>query len=135
MSILTLYGLFVLLPNLGGLAAGFAAFVLTFAFVIATIAYVGLKCGVEYSGDEDGKRAMSVVRPYYHFLGWAALVVVLLNIIAPSEKQIYTVAGGYAATNDAELKKLPDNVLHVANDYLEKLQQNVEKEKPHTAQK
>lgn len=120
MSIWLLYLLFVIVPNLGdacawlavgsGIAAGISGFFFCIGSVFASM------------GDDDSKKFVPVLKPFFKNFMLAFLVCILLGVVTPSEKQLWTVAGGYAATNNAELKKLPDNVLKTANDFLEKVQ-------------
>lgn len=44
-----------------------------------------------------------------------------LNTALPSNKQMLMIAGGYAVSNNAELKAMPENVLKAVNSYLDAL--------------
>jgi len=49
------------------------------------------------------------------------LITGSLSVFLPDTKQIYTLAGAYAVTNNQDVMKLPDNIAKAANAYLEKL--------------
>lgn len=117
MSIPVLYALFVLLPNLSQYLAT--------AFIAACIAFgvtLVLSGTVAMDDAATGKKILGYCKVF-------ALIAAAIGgaaVFVPNETQIYTIAGGYYATNNAELKKLPDNVLKAANGYLEKIQHNIE---------
>lgn len=47
-----------------------------------------------------------------------AIAIALMSLV-PSERQIYTIIGGYVATNAEGVSKLPDNLVGAANKFLE----------------
>lgn len=49
-------------------------------------------------------------------------------ILTPSNKDIAIILGGYWVSNSEEVKKLPVNVVKTVNDFLEKYQDDEEKE-------
>lgn len=49
----------------------------------------------------------------------------ILSALTPSEKQLYFIAGGYAATNVEGIEKLPSNLTKAANTWLERLAEEV----------
>lgn len=114
MNIWLLYLMFAVLPN-AAKSLDLACFMAAVAILI-TIP-IWLTCLAEEK-----------VRAAARAIGWikaeviAIFVFMVFAIFVPSEKQVWTIAGGYAATNDAELKKLPDNLLKTANDFLQKAQ-------------
>lgn len=120
MSITALYLLFVVIPNLGVYCR--AAF--TVCAIIACL--VGIAAAIIFP---DNEKAGPSVWTWAIRFGVAAAIVAFVGVFLPSDKQLYTIAGGYYATNNAELKKMPDNVFKAANSYLEKLQAHIE-EKP-----
>ena len=50
----------------------------------------------------------------------AILFCFLMSILIPNEKQLAYLIGGYVATNNEQLAKLPNNILNLANKYLDK---------------
>lgn len=123
MSIGLLYLLFVVLPN----TAATCGPILTISAVGIFVSGMGyVMCSLDEV--ETGRAAAPFVRPVLRSFLAMFFIFLVLNILTPTEKQIWTVAGGYAATNNAELKKLPDNVLKTANDYLERMQHSIEKD-------
>lgn len=116
MSILTLYFLFVLLPNLAH-ACGALCFLAGIAFVITTIVYVVARC----CDDKDAKNAQIAMKPISNYSMLAFLIFLLVNSASPDKDQIMMVAGAYAVTNSQDLKTLPDNLAKAANAFLGKL--------------
>lgn len=110
MSILTLYFLLTLLPNMD-MAIDISIGILVVAAVVFAICY-----SVEF--DDKSKE------PYLKFLKnmiTALIYLIILGVFVPGKEQIVTMVGGYAVTNDQEMKKLPDNILKAANTYLERM--------------
>lgn len=109
MSLLALYAIFVLIPNTRDLCQGIMA-IGGFLWIIF--------CIFGPLAAEDGLIKKSSVKMLIVsgviVLSFAAILITIL----PSDKQMMLLAGGYAVTNDAELKLLPDNILKAANDYL-----------------
>lgn len=113
MSLITLY-LISMLPNLQSLFVSAAAILSIVAAVSVVLAMV-----------EDGW-IDSPARGWRKLWAnqmkkWGAAAIILCALIAaliPSEKQLYFIAGGYAATNIAGIDKLPENLVKAANDWL-----------------
>lgn len=110
MNIFTLYLLFTVLPGLN------CALVIFLTCSVVAIICLGIGSSLEYGDDNKGK-----YYPWIKKFIVAVIVLTIISIFVPGEKQILTIAGGYAVTNDAEVKKLPDNILKAANSYLEKI--------------
>lgn len=123
MSMFLLYCVFVFLPNLSGAINP----LLFLAFIIGLV-LVPLYCISNYCGakDSDAAKVAAACRPYKTFVLWAICILILLQIIVPTNQQMMTVAGAYVVTNNAELKQLPENVLKAANSYLGKLNESLE---------
>lgn len=56
-----------------------------------------------------------------------AAITGLIAIPLPNERQLYTFAGGYVATNTQDIAKLPENVVKAANAWLEKASEKEKK--------
>ena len=111
MTLTQLYLFTVVLPNtyqlfdfLGGL------------FAISAIITLMLS-GAILSQEEEIAKAFF---KYFIRLSICAIITALVAIPLPSEKQLYTIAGGYVATNAKDVSKLPDKVVKAANAWLEK---------------
>lgn len=118
MSIWLLYLLFVVIPNANVFTKGMVIASVSAAFVAGFVIIMSLDFGPK----ETVKRGQ-----FWFKAGMASAVFfAFLSLFIPSDTQMWTVAGGYVAANNAELKKLPDNVLKTANSYLEKLQHSIE---------
>ena len=60
----------------------------------------------------EGFRIMRKLIPY-------AIICAVAASILPSERQMLLIAGGYTATNNAEIKKLPTNAAKAVNAWLD----------------
>jgi hypothetical protein len=112
MSLTTLY-LISILPGLGYLLARFSC-ILVFAAMVS-LAIGSIEDGM---GIESKYKALWLT----NMKKWGFATIVcsgLLAVLIPSEKQLYFIAGGYAATNITGIDKLPENVVKAANDWLE----------------
>lgn len=121
MSLFTLYLLFSLLPNLRQLAEG----QLWIVVILGVIFGGGMCLAGEAERDMPDTIRRWALRVVKVALSLGVFLVMLLTIV-PKENQLYLIAGGYAVTNNTELKKLPDNVLHAANSYLERMNKNLD---------
>ncbi len=112
MTLTELYLFLVVLPNaektLNGLSVilGFSTIA---AFVIAGIT------AMEGAKDIPKRASKTAIKLFV-----AAVCVAIVAIPLPSKEQIYTLAGGYVATNAKDVKRLPDNLVAAANSWLEK---------------
>lgn len=130
MSMFSLYMLFIVLPNLhdtNGLL-----FVLGMSGFGGGITYFISKIGVILSKEksdemEMSRAALSIGKPIMLTALSLFFFFYILGIVTPSENQVYKMAGGYVVMNDAELRKLPDNVAKAANAYLGKIAEEAEK--------
>lgn len=132
MSMFTLYLLFVIMPNLHD-TVGMRSF-LALIGTMALIVYIVSRIGVATSRKDSDDMALSISGISVSKIIMTTcfslfLLFYFIGIVTPDEDQVYKIAGGYIVTNDAELKKLPDNVFKVANDYLEKIQKKNETNK------
>lgn len=124
MSLFTLY-LISVLPGFSGLASGIGWFLITYF----TIWFLGATLGDydDYNEKTKGSRKRSLI---INFKKWGVLSIIacfLFSALIPSEKQLYTIAGGYMATNTTGIDKLPDNIVKAANSWLEKIAETSEK--------
>lgn len=121
MSIAFLYLLFVVLPSLDcflRMVFGFGVF----AVIVFAVCYAFNK--PEYSEGDRIKGAEFLKNIRIALV--IAIVTGFLGCFTPSKEEIYSIAGAYAVTNNAEMKKIPDNFLKAANAYLDKLNKTLE---------
>ncbi len=112
MTITQLYLFTVILPNLGRF---FDLMLGVFIIGLLVCALVALNTWI----DSREEKIPKLYRPV-RFLVISSVVVGLIGVSLPSEKQLYMLAGGYVATNAKDVAKLPDNVVKAANAWLEK---------------
>lgn len=124
MSLFKLWFFFTVVPNLGGLAAGVIT-ASVFAIIAGIIIYAMGRDAYREAGATNVALGTRVFKT-----GLTTLVLAsLLAVLAPSEKQMYLIAGGYVATNNAEVQKLPVAVLKSANAWLERLERAASSDK------
>lgn len=112
MTLMQLYLFTVILPN--------AYHALDCLSVICLMALATLLVTAIYAVPvEEPEFAKRIFRWVVRF-AVSFVVLTLIAIPLPSDKQLYTLAGGYVATNTKDVAKLPDNVVKAANAWLEK---------------
>lgn len=113
MTLFQLYLFTVLLPNAHE----------TFDFLSGVLTLIGIGlcvlAGIVAGPLDETENAKKILSAAFKCL-IPGIILMLLCIPLPSEKQIYTLAGGYVATNTKDIAKLPDNVIKAANAWLEK---------------
>ena len=71
-------------------------------------------------------------RKYFRIFVSILTVAVLTNIAVPSQRDAYVILGGYYATNNEEIKKLPENIVAASNaflkEYVAKASEELDKE-------
>lgn len=67
---------------------------------------------MEAAAATEGFRIMRKLIPY-------AIICMVVASVLPSERQMLLIAGGYTATNDSEIKKLPANAAKAVNAWLD----------------
>ena len=117
MSLPFLYLIFCVLPSAAGWVGAFTVLGII-TLVILSIVLLCLK-STEYDEDDKAKSAATVA--YMKKLSGFIILLAIFDVFLPDQSQIYTITGAYAVTNNAEMAKLPDNILKAANGYLEKL--------------
>jgi uncharacterized membrane protein len=80
-------------------------------FMAAFMVFIGRTMTGSEASDEEHMGVAAKL-----FAGF--IVLLILSCAVPTKEDLYVMLGGYYATNDAELKKLPDNVLGAVNDFL-----------------
>ena len=123
MTIAQLYLFMVILPNLHEFTSSPILFIPIFALIGGVTAVIAGTVNDEPAVSKIGGRSIK----------YAALIFSILSIsfcISPSNSQIYTMAGGYAATNTKDIAKLPDNIVKAANAWLEKAAALADDKKP-----
>ena len=116
-----LYLFTVILPNINATLS-----ILFFSLIVGAL--VSLGRGAALYDDDDAKQLFRHARKIFLWAG----IVAIISIPFPCDKQLYTLAGGYVATNTKDIAKLPDNVVKAANAWLKK---SAEVAKPATATK
>ena len=125
MSLLTLY-LISTLPRLGDFIGGFS--ILLFVIAAGGLIVAAFEDGAVYGTPDHNWKKLWLT----HMKKWGIATCVSISLIStliPSEKQLYFIAGGYAATNIAGIDKLPGNVVKAANDWLEGINKESEDKK------
>jgi hypothetical protein len=117
MSLPLLYLIFCVLPSAAEWVATFTVLGII-TLVVLSVVLLLLK-SVEYNDDDKAKSDATI--SYMKKLSGFVILLALLDVFLPDQSQIYTITGAYAVTNNAEMAKLPDNILKAANGYLEKL--------------
>jgi hypothetical protein len=112
MTLTQLYLFTVILPNI---SATFTFFAISLICLTVGALFIALLAA---SGDAEEKAPRFIALSKKAFIWLCVLSVVALPF--PTEKQLYTLAGGYVATNAKDVSKLPDNVVKAANAWLEK---------------
>ena len=125
MSVFTLYLLFSLLPSLDW-AAGLVMAVSAVLFIAMCIAWVITH--IECYDDEEKKQILANTRKGMKISFIVLCSFLTVRVLVPNENAIYTIAGGYIATNTKGMAKLPENLVGAANDYLEKLRKQIVKD-------
>ncbi len=109
MSIFELWILTTVVPGLG------CALHVLLIMSIVWIAIMGLLCMISEL-DED---VTKFFKKHIKKSVGAFVVLLFLNVPMPSERQMLLIAGGYTATNNAEIKKLPTNAAKAVNAWLD----------------
>lgn len=113
MSLFELYVLFVLVPALGSLGS-----------IVTTVSLMllGVGCFITLIVSAEGEFEDTI--PYWKksvkYLG-IPLVVGALLLLAPDEKQVKFLAGGYVVTNVEGIAELPENIVESANTFLKSI--------------
>ena len=119
MSIFELFLLTTIVPNLG------VALGILLSMSIAWLCIMSFVCVIsEFDGD-----CVSFLKKHIKKSIIVFTALLLLNVPMPSERQMLLVAGGYAATNNAEIKKLPTNAAKAVNAWLDAATEAAESDK------
>lgn len=113
MSLGLLYFIFVLVP---GISSFMEAVFFLGAFILLGS---GALCRA-FAEDRNEEAYATAFKWFKNTLKTIAFCMVI-SIFIPDNKQMLTLIGGYAVTNNEQIQKLPDNVLKAANAYLEGL--------------
>lgn len=110
MSIGLLYLFFALIPNIHAASSTLlitTSFIALMALISSAMVY------------QDSESVAKIGFKYTKVFVILSLISLMLNIISPSDTQLYKIAGGYVATNTKDIAKLPDNLVAAANSWLE----------------
>lgn len=127
MSLLTIYMLFCVLPSAADWISGVSFWVMLLLVAMFVVYAIGLISADSESFKEKSARLL----PFIKGFSVATIFLLLLDCTMPGKDQIYTMVGAYTVTNNAEMKKLPDNIVKAANAYLEEITAQSEKEVAH----
>ena len=113
MSLFELYALFVLVPALSSIGST----IMTISLILVGVGlFITLIAAAEGDFDE--------VVPYWKrgikYIGVPLVVGILLSL-APDEKQVKFLAGGYVVTNVEGIAELPENIVESANTFLKSI--------------
>ncbi len=112
--------LLVTLPSVGKMFGTFGALGMGAALICGICYCVFL--GMAYN-DDDKKIAAGLLRAT-KYITPAALILMTVGVAIPSKSGLYTIVGGYYATNLEGAKDLPPNILKAANKFLEQYNQD-----------
>jgi hypothetical protein len=118
MSIWLLY-LITILPNVGEVLG--AIVVISLALLIV----VGIMISAVESPSESLDKWLAFSESKVKYI----ILIIILAVIIPSEKQMYTILGGYAVTNIEGVNQLPANIVNAANAYLGKVAEDMKEKK------
>lgn len=127
MSLFQLYLFTVILPNIHGTFSTLSF--LSLILWILTIVIYGV-CSCVALDSSDARSAMPYIKYGFKFTTIIVIICTFFDVTTPSEKQLYTIAGGYVATNTQDVAKLPDNVVKAVNAWLEKATSYADDKKP-----
>lgn len=71
--------------------------------------------------DDEGPKMRGMVWEKIKASFWVAIIAGFLSTATPTNNDLYVMMGGYYATNNAEIKKLPDNIVGAVNKFLEEV--------------
>lgn len=120
MTLTQLYLFTVILPNFHSFSSSPIWMIPLLLLIGSVIAYC-ISVAMELDGEEKMAKALRPMGSRGIF--WSVNAILFLSlgsVLSPDEKQIYTIAGGYVATNTKDVAKLPDNIVKAANSWLEK---------------
>lgn len=121
MSMLSLYTLFILLPQLHSIAPLWCVLA-----IISGIA-MAITLGINQDSSCDSEtRAVGLF--FYTKLKRVFLVssiMFFVSLFSPSREDVYYLVGGYAVTNSQEVVKLPENIVGAANAFLENYKNSI----------
>lgn len=118
MSMFELYALFVLLPAIGTIG-GTVSFISGVAICILCFVYM---VSSEHELDQFGHKIKTTLRVFVPIF-----TVAILLSLAPSERQVKFLAGGYVVTNVEGISELPENIVESANTFLKSITDEQEK--------
>ncbi len=118
MSLFQLYLFMVILPNIHSTLGSLSIVALIIFLAISVVLTISKAGALEDRGCSSVSQGL---KNPWRIAAVVMIVVGALSIISPSDRQIYMVAGGYAATNTKDVEKLPENIVKAANNWLEKL--------------
>jgi heme/copper-type cytochrome/quinol oxidase subunit 2 len=90
--------------------------------ILITIFIGGIIYFVEYQDrwtNEEDKKELKNKFKLINYLAIIEIIIILLSIFVPSQKDILTIYSAQWATNSDEVKKLPDNTVKAINKLLE----------------
>ncbi len=122
MTLSELYLFTVILPNIH-------SFSQSLALIIPIIGLGGGTIGYFVNQNDGDPKFVPICRSIIKYSIFFLSLLIFGFVISPSSEQLYTVAGGYVATNTKDVAKLPDNVIKAANAWLEKAADEAEPKK------
>jgi amino acid transporter len=90
--------------------------------ILITIFIGGIIYFVEYQDrwtNEEDKKELKNKFKFINYLAIIEVIIIILSIFVPSQKDILTIYSAQWVTNSDEVKKLPDNTVKAINKLLE----------------
>ena len=105
----------------------------TFLALIGPMAVLSVICMViALVSSTESPNVSKTSKKYAKIFVSLLILSIVGNVMAPSQKDAYVILGGYYATNNEEIKKLPENVVAASNaflkEYTAKATKEIEKE-------
>lgn len=102
-------------------AVAFLAGLVALICAISILRYVFIQLD-EYRQVVKDEKVAAVKKTSWPLLKRTAILLTIVSILAPlvpNNRDLYVMIGGYYVTNNDEIKKMPNNVLKAANNFLE----------------
>ncbi len=129
MSMLTIYFLVTLLPNLSDASIGSLLFCLL--MVLASLMVFCIN-GPNWAGEQSDydKNLQKSAKSFRKIFSWLAIICLVLRIIVPSKEQTAIIIAGAYATQMQGVKDLPPKIMDLLNTLIDKELGELKKKDP-----